>query len=190
MKSYAAVHFELVRVYGSASSRTCIGCGGTAKDWAYQHNGSPELHYEGLPYSEDLNCYQPMCRSCHRFLDNLHNPEYLEWLKTKGSAIARASLNSEKMKEVGRRLGEYTKNRRKTDPEFDRRVSEAGRRNIKAAIANPGPPEKVSADRAAAARVANAKKRACLDCGLTAHPAALGAHLKGSGHSGYRELAS
>lgn len=47
---------------------------------------------------------------------------------------------------------------------------------------------KLSADRAAAARVVNAKRRQCLDCGRVAHPAAIGAHLKGSGHSGYREL--
>lgn len=45
----------------------------------------------------------------------------------------------------------------------------------------------VSEDRAKAARIANQIKRTCDECGLTAHPAAIGAHQKGSGHRGYTD---
>lgn len=188
--SYDAVHFRLVAARGKASTHDCIGCGEKAKDWAYQHNGDPELEENGLLYSESPECYEPMCRSCHRLVDNLFNPEYVEKLR-KSSAVARAALalnHSGKMVEVGERLGAYTARRRKEDPEFDKRLRGASATNIQAAIANPGPPEKVSSDRSNAARVANKIQRKCTDCGLVAHPAAMGAHLKGSHHTGYETL--
>lgn len=45
---------------------------------------------------------------------------------------------------------------------------------------------KVILDRAKAASVANAIRRTC-ECGITAHPAAIGAHQKGSGHTRYTD---
>jgi hypothetical protein len=40
----------------------------------------------------------------------------------------------------------------------------------------------------AATHAYNAKRRACLDCGMVSTPAALGSHLWRSGHSGWTDL--
>lgn len=145
MKTYNSVHWSLVKERGDASAHSCR-CGQPARDWAYQHNGEPEIYdpESGRPYSEDLECYEAMCRSCHFRLDS---------------------------GDIHRRMGQLV-----------------GRSNVLRAAADEEFAAKVSADRAQAARVANQIRRRCLDCGLTAHPAAMGAHLKGSKHRGYETL--
>ena len=54
-----AFHQRLKRHRGSATAHSCIECGGSAVEWAYQHGGDPM----------DEQGYSPMCRSCHRKLD-------------------------------------------------------------------------------------------------------------------------
>jgi hypothetical protein len=144
---YNHVHYVLVQTRGLARNHLCR-CGKRASDWAYQHNGDPEVYDEesGRPFSEDLDHYEPMCRSCHFKLDATDTH-----VRT-GQAV--------------------------------------GRGNVLRAQQDPAFAAKVSVDRANAARAANRIKRRCLDCLLTAHPAALGAHLKRTGHSGYEQLES
>lgn len=73
----AAVHARLRRTFGPASDYTC-GCGEPAVDWAYDH-GCPNERIEimtktggrqvSVPFSTDLDRYEPMCRTCHRRFD-------------------------------------------------------------------------------------------------------------------------
>jgi hypothetical protein len=58
MTSYHAVHMRLRRAFGPAKDRACAKCGAPAHHWAFDQAG-------GLPYSEDLSRYRPLCRSCH-----------------------------------------------------------------------------------------------------------------------------
>jgi hypothetical protein len=203
MLSYDDVHHHLVKSSGSASSHPCAACEvAPAKDWAYQYNSDNELMTEdGSLYSEDPACYAPLCRKCHRRLDmelsyrlqealhslGLKQVEFLSALRASDPEFAA------KMKEVGQRLGAYTTARRKSDPEFAKRLLEAEKRNILVALQatrdrmkDPEFAAKVRQDRAKAARVANAIQRTC-ECGITAHPAAIGAHQKGSGHTRYTD---
>lgn len=43
--------------FGPASEQECVGCGDTARDWAYI--GKPGEH------SDDYSDYVPLCRRCH-----------------------------------------------------------------------------------------------------------------------------
>jgi hypothetical protein len=147
MLTYNQVHYQLTKQRGDASNYTCPGCGQPAKDWAYQHNGDPELYEptSGHPYSEDLeHCYVAMCRSCHLLGD---------------------------VSDVHRRLGKLVGRSNKLRADLDSEFA-----------------AKVSVDRANAARQANKIQRKCNECPITAHPAALGAHQRGSGHRGYTEM--
>ena len=60
---------------GMASAHQCSAqCGRMAVDWAYDHADAREQvgHDEQgreLPYSTDVQHYQPMCRSCHTLFD-------------------------------------------------------------------------------------------------------------------------
>lgn len=76
-KTYDQVHHGLQWVFGPASQHLCISCGEQASDWAYQYTaGDKEQKSEtGSPYSDDLNHYAPMCRSCHRSFDIQNDPE-------------------------------------------------------------------------------------------------------------------
>jgi len=200
--SYDAIHFRLVKARGRASSHPCSGCGGSARDWSYQYNSSEELSQEGSLYSEDLTCYEPLCRKCHKTLDmelsyrmkevlhglGLKQIEYLATLREDDPEFAA------KMRDVGKRLGAYTSARRKSDPEFAAVLARAAQKNILEAIhttrermSDPEFAAKVSVDRATAARVANSIRRQC-ECGIVAHPAAIGAHQKASGHATYVDL--
>lgn len=71
--SYQALHDRLRRYRGRASEHTCVGCGGQAQDWAYDHSDPGQLvtkvGKKQIAYSTDLSRYQPMCRSCHHRLD-------------------------------------------------------------------------------------------------------------------------
>jgi hypothetical protein len=142
-ETYNQVHYRLLKERGDASRYLCR-CGAPARDWAYQHNGTPEIYdpESGRPYSENIKaCYAPMCRSCHFKMDTTDVQRKLGQLLGRGNAI-----------------------RALQDEEFATKLSE---------------------DRANAAREANKIRRTCSACGLTTHPAAIGAHQKGSGHQGF-----
>lgn len=69
--SYGTAHVRMRRDRGRASGYTCIGCGATAADWAYDH-ADPEERFctiTGNAFSVDAEHYDPMCRSCHVTLD-------------------------------------------------------------------------------------------------------------------------
>lgn len=76
-KTYEQVHHGLQWVFGPADQHPCVSCGSRAKDWAYQYTaGEKEQKSEtGSPYSDDLDHYAPMCRSCHRSFDIKNDPE-------------------------------------------------------------------------------------------------------------------
>lgn len=71
---YAAVHDRIERRRGKASDHACVGCGGKARDWAYDYKCPDEVVWpeRNLVYSHDVDRYQPMCTSCHRLQDNAH----------------------------------------------------------------------------------------------------------------------
>lgn len=69
--TYSAIHFRLRKERGRAGGMTCVRCGGPAVQWAYDHT-DPDERWDpasGLPFSLDLDRYQPLCLSCHRRLD-------------------------------------------------------------------------------------------------------------------------
>lgn len=75
--TYFGAHRRVRRVHGNATSHLCeMGCGRQAREWAYKH-GCPREKVDantGMPYSPDVDSYQPMCNSCHEALDTEHNP--------------------------------------------------------------------------------------------------------------------
>lgn len=67
---YSGAHDRVRVAYGPARNHNCVGCGGSATDWAYDHADRDEvLSPEGWPYSLSIDHYQPMCRTCHVRLD-------------------------------------------------------------------------------------------------------------------------
>jgi hypothetical protein len=67
LHAYDAIHRRLSRERGRAADHPCTRCGAQAAEWALQ--GDSELVDGGLRYSENPGDYAPMCRSCHRILD-------------------------------------------------------------------------------------------------------------------------
>lgn len=71
--TYDDVHKMLRDTRGSASEYRCAECGDWAHEWAYQHSAGDSELYGGegttYPYSTDPSDYAPMCKSCHRSLD-------------------------------------------------------------------------------------------------------------------------
>lgn len=70
--AYLTVHSRLRSKRGNPTDYTCAtGCGRTATDWAFD-NEEPYFLDErlNLIYHDDLNRYQPMCRSCHKLMDS------------------------------------------------------------------------------------------------------------------------
>jgi hypothetical protein len=71
--TYKAIHKRLRRLRGRASDHACVGCGGQAQEWSYDHNDLNEVQgvHRGRPVavSDDPMHYQPRCSSCHRYYD-------------------------------------------------------------------------------------------------------------------------
>lgn len=70
--TYGPAHTRVVRDRGSASTHLCWNCGSQAQDWAYDHNDADELTCQksGRTYSADPDHYLPLCRPCHKRIDN------------------------------------------------------------------------------------------------------------------------
>lgn len=66
---YGAVHSRLRKERGRASDHPCVGCGGPADHWSYDHDDPAEKHASDGPYSTDLDHYSPRCVSCHKRFD-------------------------------------------------------------------------------------------------------------------------
>lgn len=79
---YGTAHRRVARARGRADQHVCVGCGGQAEEWSYDHGDPHERHvpidaprYAGFPYSLDPNSYSPRCVSCHRAFDARPKPD-------------------------------------------------------------------------------------------------------------------
>lgn len=70
--SYSTIHKRLHNSRGVATGYACQYCGGRAQEWAYDHEdvAAKTDPSTGMPYSLDQSHYIPLCRSCHKNLDN------------------------------------------------------------------------------------------------------------------------
>lgn len=69
---YFGAHHRVRAACGDIKSHLCVKCGAQAAEWSYDHK-DPDERIEalnGFPYSIKVQHYRPMCRSCHRKLDN------------------------------------------------------------------------------------------------------------------------
>lgn len=71
---YRTVHLRLKHRLGPARNHECADCGANkAVHWSYDHQDPDErVSPEGVPYSINLEHYQPRCASCHKFYDHAH----------------------------------------------------------------------------------------------------------------------
>ena len=76
---YVEAHKRVKRVKGSANNYPCSLCKkiGWINDWAYDHNDPDEKisatpSLVGLTYSDKIEHYIALCRSCHQQFDAEH----------------------------------------------------------------------------------------------------------------------
>lgn len=74
--AYGTIHSRLKRHRGSARHQQCE-CGAPARQWSYDHT-DPNESWEivggySLPYSTDMDRYDPLCTFCHRRRDLEHS---------------------------------------------------------------------------------------------------------------------
>lgn len=72
--SYREAHSRVKRARGSASTYSCVDCGGVARHWSYNHAAKDEKwgwHEDGfrVPFSANIEDYEPRCVSCHKRFD-------------------------------------------------------------------------------------------------------------------------
>jgi hypothetical protein len=71
--TYAGIHQRLVRERGKAKHHQCARCENQAVEWSYTHvdanDRMGEHNGNQVPYSTNLDFYEPLCRSHHRLLD-------------------------------------------------------------------------------------------------------------------------
>jgi len=77
---YVTVHNRLSRQRGPARAWTCVLCPKQAQEWSYDHR-CPDERVERrngkvFPFSEDLDRYQPVCKSCHTKRDRWDNCDW------------------------------------------------------------------------------------------------------------------
>jgi hypothetical protein len=71
--TYLAMHQRLRKHRGPARTRACFACGAPARQWSYDHCDPDErVSDDGLPYSVNLDRYQPRCVPCHKAYDLAH----------------------------------------------------------------------------------------------------------------------
>src|SRR3546814_6020433 len=55
---------------GHAADHTCVGCGGPADHWSYNHDDPSERRSpEGMLYSPEPSHYSARCVPCHKTFD-------------------------------------------------------------------------------------------------------------------------
>lgn len=159
-KSYEQIHAGLLYFNGPANTFLCC-CGAQAQSWAYQHNGGAELvSSNGHRYTEDLSCYQPMCRSCHQRLDK--HPEILgaeKFQRLQVTASANLAFGRTRITREHRVQASFTRQTRDGYAEAQIKAGEA----------------------------AAALRRKCAECPATLAPGPLGTHQRYSGHQGWVE---
>jgi hypothetical protein len=68
--SYKGAHRRVARLRGLAADQQCVDCGGSARQWSYNHlDPSEKRAPNGFRYSTDPHFYVPRCVSCHRYFD-------------------------------------------------------------------------------------------------------------------------
>lgn len=75
--TYNSMHHRLRKKQGAAKTRVCVGCGGRAHQWSYDHLDTDEVIEEmvsrgkvrRVAYSLKFEHYQPRCHSCHHTFD-------------------------------------------------------------------------------------------------------------------------
>jgi hypothetical protein len=65
---YLGMHDRLYRSRGRASEHQCP-CGNRAKDWSYSNECQEEKRDEHGAYCVHVDCYEPLCASCHKIKD-------------------------------------------------------------------------------------------------------------------------
>ena len=91
--SYQAVHLRVRKARGDAAEHRCIECGEQAAQWACQRNKETIDQSMQLPYSTEVDDYEPMCSSCHRVMDS-----------PRGEDHHRATLTEDFVVDLKRRL--------------------------------------------------------------------------------------
>ena len=71
---YGAAHDRIRRARGAASEHDCVGCGGSAYHWSYDHSDpdervATEPPLTGIAYSLNPEHYSPRCVPCHKRFD-------------------------------------------------------------------------------------------------------------------------
>ena len=69
---YRAMHLRVERARGKARDHACAGCGGPAAEWSYNGSGEQRVDFVRgyvLPFSTDVEAFEPLCRPCHRQRD-------------------------------------------------------------------------------------------------------------------------
>ena len=169
--SYMEIHTKISKARGEAKDHSCFSCGLPAYEWAYQHNGSPELLCDktGFAYSEDVQkCYRPLCRSCHRVLDYAASPgsgrkkieKALKGLVEKRLDPQFREEQTENLVRAARISAERLKN----DTERMKKLRETARKN---------------------GYVSTSQRRRCSSCGMVSSPPSIGGHHRASGHTGW-----
>jgi hypothetical protein len=89
--TYRAAHRRCRNLWGSPSQYDCAGCGGNAREWAYDGTDPIELCGSdewgpGRVYSRFPEFYMPLCRTCHKERDKVWRrklqaqfSEFLQW---------------------------------------------------------------------------------------------------------------
>jgi len=67
-----AMHGRVKTLRGPASAHPCQHCGGTSRDWAYDHADPDERTDPEGPFSLDPKRYMPLCVTCHKRFDMTH----------------------------------------------------------------------------------------------------------------------
>lgn len=77
--SYNTAHRRVRDAKGPAADHACVTCGCQADEWAYDHADplarlvpADRPRLAGMPYSLNVDHYQPMCKSCHKAFDRTH----------------------------------------------------------------------------------------------------------------------
>lgn len=70
---YHAAHARVRRRRGRASEHLCVDCGAPAQQWSYDHGDPNESTEEmggfAVPFSADVDHYEPRCIPCHKAFD-------------------------------------------------------------------------------------------------------------------------
>lgn len=124
--TYEDIHYILVRNKGAAKTHVCA-CTAQAFEWAYQHTGNILVDERGREFSRNLEDYAPMCRSCHRLLDEKHHPGSLGERGKKGLRTRASQGYSEQHRKAARANLEKARAVAAVDPQQREKASRAGR---------------------------------------------------------------